>query len=98
MNYVMGDFNGWLDDLMDQGKKVLTDPKTTQAIVQAGVKLIAPPPKSSTPKPVIPTAPVTPGAPIVPAKDNTMLYVGLGVAGVALVAVVAGIVMARKKK
>lgn len=95
MNYVMGDF-GFLDNILDAGKKWINDPKNQQDLLNQGLKLITPKP----PKPKTPAAPApTIVQPLVPEKkDNTMLYVGMGVAGVALVAVVAGLVMAKKKK
>lgn len=97
MNYVMGDF-GFLDDILNAGKTWISDPKNQQQIINQGINLIKP--KPSAPKPSAPApATIIQSAPLAPQqKDNTMLYVGLGVAGVALVAVVAGLVMAKKKK
>jgi hypothetical protein len=98
MNYVMGDF-GFIDSILSAGSTWINNPTNQQQLINAGLNLIAPKPKA--PKPASPAplpATVIQSAPLNPQqKDNTMLYVGLGVAGVALVAVVAGLVMAKKK-
>jgi len=101
MNYYMGDF-GFLDvnSLLNAGSTWINNPTNQQQLINAGMNLIAPKP----PKPKTPAASVAPGSTVLPSssgpiqqKDNTMLYVGVGVAGVALIAVVAGLIMARKK-
>lgn len=100
MNYYMGDF-GFLDNLLQAGSKWINNPANQQQIINAGVKLITPKP----PKPKAPVSSIAPGTTVLPSasgpvqqKDNTLLYVGIGVAGLAIVAVVAGLVMARKNK
>ena len=110
MNYQMGDFGEGMgfdfnfSNLLNQGTAAastyLSNPTNQQNLLNAGMKLIMPkPPK---PRPVSGAAPApAPGTPAAiaaaAAKDNTMLYVGLGVAGVTVLAIVAGIIMSRKK-
>jgi hypothetical protein len=97
MNYVMGDF-GFFDQITQAASTFFSNPQNQQQLINAGINLIAPkPPKPSNQVVNLPSSPTTITSVIPAQKDNTMLYVGLGVAGVALVAVVAGIIMAKKK-
>lgn len=104
MNYYMGDFgilpNFNVDSLLNAGSTWIKNPANQQQLINAGMNLITPKP----PKPKPAASSVAPGSTVLPSssgpvqqKDNTMLYVGVGVAGVALIAVVAGLIMARKK-
>jgi hypothetical protein len=101
MNYVMGDFGFFsdfsVDSILNAGKTWISDPKNQQQVISAGVNLVAPKPKPAAPKPVTTTTSTTAAAGQIQKKDNTLLYVGLGVSGVVVAAVIAGIVMAKKK-
>lgn len=106
MNYQMGDFGEGMgfdfSSLFNQGVAAgttyLSNPTNQQNLINAGMNLIMPKPPKPKPVSVAAPAPGTPAAiAAAAAKDNTMLYVGLGVAGVTVLAIVAGIVMSRKK-
>lgn len=102
MNYYMGDFGFFnVDSILNAGSTWINNPTNQQQLINAGMNLIAPKPKA--PKPAASSS-VSPGSTIlpsssgaVPQKDNTMLYVAAGVTTVAVLAVVVGLVMARKK-
>jgi hypothetical protein len=108
MNYQMGDFGEGMgfdfnfSNLLNQGTAAastyLSNPTNQQNLLNAGMNLIMPKPPKPKPATAAAPAPGTPAAiAAAAAKDNTMLYVGLGVAGVTVLAIVAGIVMSRKK-